>query len=199
MSEEMKHQPLILYPDRGKYLKTNGALFLLSAGLTFLAFAPRHRAGGWAKLLILFSRALLLLWGWFYVPGFLRLLFPKPLVTINDSGISYDPPRIGPLSFRSSLAWKGIEALYISELTTRQRGRRSTQRVLCVLPRDVEAFLQPYALLNKTVLTLLLTQAGSPFAIPESVIPIPVDELLAHVRTHYADVISAYGIEIRQA
>ena len=197
MPEETGHQPLIIYPDRGKLLKTNGATFLLGGGLAFLALAPWHRARRGTNILVLLARALLLIWGWFYVPSLLRLLFPKPVVTVNDEGISYHPPRIGPLAFGGSLAWKQIKALYIGEVTTHQLGRLQTQRFLCVLPRDREAFLQPYTILNKTVLTLISMQVDSPFVLPEPMISLSVDELLASIRLHYADIISAYEIESR--
>ena len=51
MSEGAEHQPLIIYIDRGKFLKTNVALFLLGGGLTFLAFAPWHHAKGNTNIL----------------------------------------------------------------------------------------------------------------------------------------------------
>lgn len=198
MSEGAEHQPLIIYIDRGKFLKTNVAIFLLGGGLTFLAFAPWHHAKSNTNILVWFARALLLVWGWFYAPILPWLLFPKPVVMVNDEGISYRPPRIGPFAFGGSLSWKQIKALYIGEVTTHQIGRIFTRRILCVLPRDAEAFLQPYTILNKTVLTFLLMRVGSPFGIPEPIISHPVDELLASIRLHYADIISAYEIEFRE-
>lgn len=194
MAEEIKHQPLIIYPDRGKFLRISGAPFLLGGGLTFLAFVPWYHGVG-SNVLALLARVLLLIWGWFYIPLLPWFLFPKPVVAITDEGISYSPPRIGPLAFRGELSWKQIKALYITEVTTHQLGRRGTQRVLCVLPKNVEAFLQPYTLRNKTVLTMFLTQFGSPFIIPETFISVTVEELLTHIRLYYADAISTYEIE----
>jgi hypothetical protein len=103
MSEGTEHQPLIIYIDRGKFLKTNVAIFLLGGGLTILAFAPWHHAKGNTNILVWFARALLLVWGWFYAPILPWLLFPKPVVMVNDEGISYRPPRIGPFGFGGSL------------------------------------------------------------------------------------------------
>ncbi len=54
-------------------------------------------------------------------PALLWLLYPKSIVTVNDDGISYSPPRIGPLATGSSLAWEEIQALYVGELTFLRR------------------------------------------------------------------------------
>ena len=45
----------------------------------------------------------------------------------------------------------------------RRSGRTSIQRFLCILPKDVDAFLQRYTIMNKTILALLMMQVGSPF------------------------------------
>jgi hypothetical protein len=119
-------------------------------------------------------------------------------MTVDDEGISYRPPRIGPFAFGGSLTWGEIKALYVGELAMGRRGRTRDQRFLCVLPKDADAFLQPYSFMNKTVLTLLMMQISSPFALPDSMLPLTIDELFARVRTQYADTIQAYGIELRK-
>ena len=198
MAMQQEHQPIVIYPDRGKFLRANGATFLLGGGLILLAFTPWHRATAVTRMLVMLSRVLLLLWGWFSIPALTWLLFPKPVVIVNDESILYHFPRIGPFAFSGSLAWEEIKALYLGELTLRRiSGRTSTQRFLCILPRDVDAFLRPYAIMNKTVLTMLMTQVGSPFVLPKAMLPLSIDELLARVRTQYADTIHTHGIELR--
>ena len=199
MSWEKEHQPIVIYPDRGKLLRANGITFLLGGGLALLALTPWHNARVVTRMLIMLSRVLLLVWGWFSIPALARLLFPKPAVTINDESISYHAPRMGPFAFSGSLTWEEIKALYIGELTMHRRGGRTyTQRFLCILPKDIEAFLRPYTLMNKTVLTLLMTQVGSPFVLPEAMLPLSIDELLTRIRTQYADIIYTCGIELRK-
>lgn len=199
MSQEREYQPIVIYPDRGKFLRANGATFLLGGGLALLALAPWHSARIVTRMLVLLSRVLLLVWGWFCISALARLLFPTPVVTINDEGISYHAPRIGPFAFGGSLAWEEIKALYIGELTMYRRGGRTNiQRFLCILPKDIDAFLRPSTVMNKTVLALLMMQVGSPFVLPEAMLPLPIDELLAHIRTQYAGTIHTYGIELRK-
>ncbi len=80
----------------------------------------------------------------------------------------------------------------------RRGGRTNIQRFLCILPKDIDAFLRPYTVINKTVLTLLMMQVGSPFVLPEAMLPLSIDELLARIRTQYAGTIHTYGIELRK-
>ena len=80
----------------------------------------------------------------------------------------------------------------------RRSGRKSIQRLLCILPKNVDAFLQRYTIMNKTVLALLMMLVGSPFIVPESMLPLSIDELLARIRTQHADAIHEHGIELRE-
>jgi len=196
MKEERGRPNIVIYPDREKLLRTNGTTFLLGGGLAFLALAPWLHATIITRILTTLSRALLLVWGWFCLPALFRLLFPKPIVTVDDQGIAYQPSRIGPFVFDGSLAWGEIKALYIGELTMNKRKSTNISRFLCILPKDVDAFLQSYPLLSKTVLSLMLMQVNTPFALPEAMLPLSVDELLARIRTQYADIIQAYEIEL---
>jgi hypothetical protein len=198
MTEERGRQNIVVYPDREKLLKANGTTFLLGGVLAFLALAPWLRATVATRILAILSRASLLVWGWFCFPALFRLLFPKPIVTIDDNGIAYQPSRIGPFGFHGSLAWGEIKSLYIGELTMNKRGRTNVRRFLCVLPRDVDAFLQSYPLLSRTALSLMMLQIHTPLVLPEAILPLSVDELLARIRTQYADIIQAYEIELRE-
>ena len=79
----------------------------------------------------------------------------------------------------------------------RRNGSTKIQRFLCILPADSDAFLRPYTLINKTVLALLMIQLGSPFAVPDAMLPFPADELLTRVRMQFAQSIHEHKIELR--
>jgi hypothetical protein len=198
MVREREHQPIVIYLDRGKLLRANGATFLAGGGLALLAPVPWRRVTTVTRMLAILSRALLLVWGWFCLPAFFRMLFPMAVVTVDDEGISYHPPRTGPFAFGGSPGWGEIKAIYAGELTMSRRGRGSIQRFLCVLPRDEEAFLRRYSMMTMTFLALMKMQVGSPFVIPKAILPLTIDDLFAHARTQYADIIEAYGIELRE-
>src|SRR6266481_5968077 len=189
---EKGSQPIVIYPDRGKFLRANGTTLLLGGMFALLASVPRRRTSIVARIFAMLSRALLLVWGWFCIPALLWLLYPKPIVTVNDDGISYRPPRMGPFATGGSLAWEEIQVLYIGELAMHRRsGRKSIQRFLCILPKDVDAFLQRYTTMNKTVLALLMMQISSPFLVPESTLPLPIHEHGIELREEYKGSITA--------
>jgi hypothetical protein len=52
--------------------------------------------------------------------------------------------------------------------------------------------------MNKTILTLIMMQVGSPFVVPKSMLSLPIDELLSGIRTNYAVAIHEHGIELRE-
>ena len=168
MVREREHQPIVIYLDRGKVLRANGATFLAGGGLVLLALVPWRGVTIVTRMLVILTRALLLVWGWFSLPALFRMFFPKPVVTVDDEGISYHPPRTGPFAFGGSLGWGEIKAIYAGELAMSRRGRGSIQRFLCVLPRDEEAFLRRYSIMTMTVLALMKMQVGAPFVIPEA-------------------------------
>jgi len=77
---------------------------LLGGLLALLTLVPWRRTSIVERIVAMLSRALLLVWGWFCTPALLWLLYPKPVVIVNDDGISYRPPRMGPFATGSSLA-----------------------------------------------------------------------------------------------
>jgi hypothetical protein len=163
---------MVVYLDRGKLLRANGATILLGGGLAVLALDPwRHG--------IVATRML-------------------AIISVDDEGISYDIPRTGPFAFGGSLGWGEIKALYVGEITLSRRGQAGVQRLLCVLPRDEEAFLRRYSVMTMAVLALMKMGVGSPFVIPEAMLPLTIDELYERVRTQFAEMIEANGIELRE-
>jgi hypothetical protein len=80
----------------------------------------------------------------------------------------------------------------------RRSGRKSIQRFLCILPKDVGAFLLRYTTINKPIIALLIMQVGSPLIVLESMLPLSIDELLARIRMKYASAIQEHGSELRK-
>jgi hypothetical protein len=79
-----------------------------------------------------------------------------------------------------------------------RRGKVRVQKFLCIVPNNEEQFLQSFSLLNKTILSLLTIQVGSPFALSESLLTGTVDQLFTRIQTEYADLLQKYHIEIRE-
>lgn len=187
---------IVLYQDRAALLRSVSFPFAIMAGTTLLLLILGRSKNLLARLTAFISGISLAAWGYLIVPSLLRLLVPQPLVVVNQHGITYDPPRAAFLDFGASLAWDEVATIYPLEWTIGRPGGTSTYNFLCIVPRDVEAFLRRRTFMNMTVMAILMNQTHAPFMIPEPVLPISVHALLAHICVLYADEIRAHDIEI---
>jgi len=200
MDEHTKNsgnQGIVLYQDRIALLRSAAFPTAIGAGLCALLLFSRRSGHIVARLFTFLSGLFLLAWGYLMVPSLVRLLFPKPLVVVNQHGITYSPPSVGVFDFGASLAWNEIEALYPFELTINRPDGPTVYNFLCVVPRDVEKFMYRRNLMNMTIMAILMNQTKTPFMIPESTLPISINALLTHLRVLYADELRTHSVEIR--
>jgi len=197
MSEGISNRDIVLYQDRAKLLRSVAFPIAIGAGLAAMFLRSRRSGTILARLVAFLSALSLAGWGYLTLPSLWRLLIPKPIVIVNQSGITYDPPRAAFFDFGASLPWDEIEALYPFELTLNRPGGTSKYNFLCVVPRDMEAFMHRRSLLNMTVMVILMNQSNAPFMIPEPMLPISAHALMVHIHMLYADEMRAHGIEIR--
>lgn len=193
---EPTDRDILLYQDRTALLRAVTFPLAIMAGTTLLLLILGRSKNLLARLTAFISGISLAGWGYLTIPSLLRLLVPQPLVVVNQHGITYNPPSAAFLDFGASLAWDEIAALYPLEWTIGRPGGTSAYNFLCIVPRDVEAFLRRRTFMNMTVMVILMNQTHVPFMIPEPTLPISVHALLAHICVLYADEIRAHGIEI---
>jgi len=199
MTQAQKHQPIIVSVARRKLLRAQRASLLLGAGLTCLAILPWRPTWARQRWLLALARILLASWGWWSAPTLWRLLARKPLVVVSDEGIQYHAPRVYPFAFDDTLPWSDIRALYIAQAPRpRSAGGAIKHRLLCIVPNDVDAFLRPMSVMNMTLRAIVMRQTGSPFLIADTLSTLGNDELLARIRSDYADLIERYEIELRE-
>ena len=144
-----------LFKKRTKILQESVPSFLKDGILVLLsALAYRNSKNGAAKALAL------LMGGRTIVKATSRVLFPKPLLMINEEGISFDPS-VPIFDFRMAIAWEEIASIYINEvtITNSQSDKQDTtpkpplsavlpsiqqeqraERFLFIIPKDTEAF-----------------------------------------------------------
>ncbi|HZR42317.1 MAG TPA: hypothetical protein VFB12_19510 [Ktedonobacteraceae bacterium] len=144
-----------LFKKRSKILQESVPSFLKDGILVLLsALAYRNSKNGAAKVLAL------LMGGRTIVKATSRVLFLKPLLTLNEEGISFDPS-VPIFDFRMAIAWEEIASIYINEvtITNSQSDKQDTtpkpslpailpsiqqeqraERFLFIVPKDVEAF-----------------------------------------------------------
>jgi len=199
MNKDANQQAITIYPDRMKLFRS--LVFPLAfEGLLVVPVVTYRRSSNLAAKFISFvAGGLLFLWGILYLPSLSRLLFPKPVVTIDDNGISYNPSRVGFVKFNATIAWEEVAALYTGRLTMQRNKSIVAHRFLCILPRDGESFWTRYNLFSKLVTAVLMAKMDlPPIIIPESFLPLTVDELLTRIGSQYRDEIQAHAIELRE-
>jgi hypothetical protein len=198
MRQDADHRTIVLYPDKTRLFKT--VLPSLLSGLLALpliiAWRSRKRSLHIVSLLL---GMLLFFWESLFLPQWYRLLFPRPVVVVNEEGITYDPTAPWFVAFALKIRWEEIAAVFLSELIIRGEKRTRTPRFLAIMPKDQEAFVKKQKLLRPRRLPLLvmMSRIGTPFLLPElAIYPFSLDELLAQIRTKYQLELKANAIEI---
>ena len=130
-----------------------------------------------------------------------RLLFPTPILVVNGEGIFYNPLSLWFVNLKMSISWKEIAAMYLQELTLRGKEGTKTYDLLCILPKDLEEFVQRQQLGGRGRFAVLgaMSKSNAPFMIFEKTIfPHRLDELFARIGDSYREEIQIYGIEMRE-
>ena len=200
MRQDADDRTIVLYPDKTMLFKT--VLPSLLSGLLALpliiAWRSRKRL---LHIVSLLAGMLLFFWeSFFFLPQWYRLLFPRPVVVVNEDGIAYDPGAPWFFAFALQIRWEEIAAMFLSELSIRgKKGMRTSPRFLTIMPKDQEAFVKQHKLLRPRRLPLLvvMSQIGTPFLLSEAAIfPFSLDELFAQIRARYQRELEASAIEI---
>ena len=99
----------------------------------------------------------------------LRLARPLPSLVIGREGLLENASPVGA----GLLRWSEIAEVKIGSFLNR--------RFLTVVPRDVEAVLQRQGRVRQRLLRIALRLAGSPFSVPESALPVKLEEVMVHI------------------
>ena len=202
MSYDPDHRAITIYQDKATLFKS--VLLSLFGGLLLVPILLYcHRRKSVCKILAPLASVLLFFWEAQFLPALSRLLFPRPVVVVTDTGIDYRPLSHWLVALGMTMHWEEMAAMSLTELTVRGKKRTVTYRVLCFMPKDQERYLLQHKLLRPRRLPLLVMMSqigsGSPFLLFEQMIfPLTLDELLSHIRVHFQEQLQANGIEIRE-
>ena len=200
MRQSISDHAIILFPNRAKLFRQ--VLPALYSGLLIVPIIIARRSGKRAlQIISLVGGMLLFLWETLYISFLYRLLFPKPVVVVNDEGIAYDPPAPWFVAFALSIRWQEMAAIFLTDLTIRGKKRTRTTRYLCIMPKDQDAYTKQQKILRprRFAHLVMMSIIKVPFLLPElPILPISLDELLAQIRSRYAREIAAHGIEMRE-
>jgi hypothetical protein len=104
-----------------------------------------------------------------------RLLVPKPAVVVSDEGIFDNASAVGA----GMLKWEEIAHVFAYDFMG--------QRMLGIIPMNEEVVLRRQSRLKRVMAKMNKGIAPAPFNIPQSVLPISVDELLSKIEERRAN------------
>jgi hypothetical protein len=148
MRYDSNHHAITIYQDKTVFFKS--ALPSLFGGLVAIPiFFYLHSRKHIPKMLAFFTSAPLLLWEMLCLSIIYRLIFPQPVVAVNDKGINYQPPSSSWLiALGMTMRWEEMAAIYPSQLTLRAKKRTATYRFLSIMPKDQAMYFQQHKLLR---------------------------------------------------
>lgn len=157
-----------IYPKKVKLLGiAMGALLFVILGFYFAQ--NRVAMGLPLEVIIITSYVGIPFSGLCLVYAIYRLLLPKPAVVISDEGIFDNASAVGA----GMLRWEEIAHVFAYDFMG--------QRWLGIIPVHEEVVLGRQSRLKRVMAKMNKGIAEAPFNIPQSVLPISVDELLSRV------------------
>jgi hypothetical protein len=107
-----------------------------------------------------------------------RLFIPKPAVIISREGIFDNASAVGA----GMLRWEEIAEIFPYELMG--------QRMLGIVPIDEEAIINRQSPIKRVLARMNKGLSAATFNIPQSVLPISIDELLVNIQNRRRDSLS---------
>jgi hypothetical protein len=157
-----------IYPKKVKLLGIAiGALLFVILGCYFAQ--NRVALGLSLRTIIITSYVGIPFFGLCLVYAIYRLLIPKPAVVISDEGIFDNASAVGA----GMLRWEEIADIFAYDFMG--------QRMLGIIPVNEEIVLRRQTRLKRVIAKMNKGIAPAQFNIPQSVLPISVDELLSRV------------------
>ena len=159
---------VVIYPKKVKLFAVAMAS-LLFVILGFYLGQNHEEMGLPLRVAIIASYVGIPFFGLCLVYAVYRLLMPKPAVVISDEGIFDNASAVGA----GMLRWEEIAEVFAYDFMG--------QRMLGIVPVDEEAVLRRQSPLKRVMAKMNKGIAPAPFNIPQTVLPISVDELLSKV------------------
>jgi hypothetical protein len=159
---------VIIYPKKVKLLAIaiSALLFVI---LSFYVAQNRVAMELPLEFIIITSFVGIPFFGLCLVYAIYRLLMPKPAVVISDEGIFDNASAVGA----GMLRWEEIADVFAYDFMG--------QRMLGIIPVNEGVVLRRQSRLKRVMAKMNKGIAPAPFNIPQSVLPISVDELLSRV------------------
>jgi hypothetical protein len=159
---------VVIYPKKVKlFAVTMAALLFIILGFYFAE--NRTEMGLPLRVIIIASYVGIPFFSLCLVYAVYRLLMPKPVVVISDEGIFDNASAVGA----GMLRWEEIAEVFAYDFMG--------QRMLGIIPVNEAVVLRRQSRLKRVMAKMNKGIAPAPFNIPQTVLPISVDELLDKV------------------
>ncbi len=141
MEYDIDKRGLALYEDKAKLFKmfwpsALGWVLIIPLILASISKKRKLRSFSIIGIIAVFIWEALVMYPW------QRLLFPKPILTIDDTGIAYSPIMPWYINLSMKIRWEEITKIYPIELSTGSKKRMRTLRCIGIFPKDSNNFFQ---------------------------------------------------------
>jgi hypothetical protein len=172
MQGRPEEESIVVYHSRAKMamLAVGALLFMLSA--LPLIYTGLH-TGGFGLIISTVTATLnILFFGTCMLYALRRSGYHAPALTIDSHGIYDDSSGISA----GFVPWDDIEGVFEAQV--------QYQRFLCILPKDVEAFLLHQPAWKRRMMRANFGLVGAPIAISAITLPISLTELIDTIDAH---------------
>ena len=163
----------VIYHNRWKMLFfALGSLILVAAAIPVLLAG--FQEGGRAILAcLLLSAADILFFGVAFLWSFRRLCVPTPALIIDTEGLYEDASVVGA----GFVSWDEIASVHVP--------RMPWSRVLCLVPKDVDAFLKRQPMWKRGLMRQRARKMGAPIVISAIGLPLSFQEVRERVEQQH--------------
>jgi hypothetical protein len=163
---------VVIYPGKFKLVMIAGcALIFVCVGLAFAIWPDEDGMTFWEFVIIKY--VVIPFFGPCFIYAVYRLIVPKPAVIINRRGI-FDNASAFPAGL---IEWNEIDKVYTYEYCG--------QRFLGIVPLDVKTFLERQSIFKRWLMKVNTGLVVAPINIPQSVLPMKVDELMLTIQEYH--------------
>jgi hypothetical protein len=189
-----RHQGIVVYPDKRKLLGIGILALAFCAGLLFWIVALTRNGvphdPGYIVGFILSILLVPIIFGFGVLVTFYRLISRTPALVVDDQGIRDNiSVYLGGVGM---LRWEEVAALFPFS----ERAGFPNYRYLAIAPRDVEAVLFRQGFLTRAFMKRIAERYPAPIIIPQRVLPMKVDDLLAQIWDRYGREIQRHHVTI---
>lgn len=185
----MRREPIVIYPSKGKLVfLVLAAIAMVVIQILFIVYAEQLAMSETARrrpigaLLVQYVPYIgIPFFGACAIYGIYRLIKIKPSVVVNDEGIYDNSSAVSAGLIR----WDEISNLIINRI--------ALQKFVGIIPRDTDAIMKRLPAWKRALMVGNKSMSDAPFNIPQNILPIPCEDLLAQITSYRQQMLMENG------